>query len=118
MSTVLLFHFFFFFNDTATTEIYTLSLHDALPILRRQLPLAYPMARTSTITTPGGSPVRANRPAESVVVVRRVPIIWTVAPAMGARVSPAMTCPVSAAESPGVDAAWAARSGATPQSPI
>src|SRR5256885_10005150 len=36
------FHFFFFFNDTATTEIYTLSLHDALPIYRgahrRQLP--------------------------------------------------------------------------------
>src|SRR3712207_7989856 len=33
--------FFFFFNDTATTEIYTLSLHDALPISRRlaqQLP--------------------------------------------------------------------------------
>src|SRR5207253_10606360 len=29
---VLLIPFFFFFNDTATTEIYTLSLHDALPI--------------------------------------------------------------------------------------
>src|SRR2546428_7354246 len=29
------FFIFFFFNDTATTEIYTLSLHDALPILRR-----------------------------------------------------------------------------------
>src|SRR5471030_3356306 len=29
---------FFFFNDTATTEIYTLSLHDALPISRRQGP--------------------------------------------------------------------------------
>src|SRR5450830_915188 len=28
------FHFFFFFNDTATTEIYTLSLHDALPICK------------------------------------------------------------------------------------
>src|SRR2546429_3844479 len=28
---------FFFFNDTATTEIYTLSLHDALPILSRVL---------------------------------------------------------------------------------
>src|SRR5256885_10248816 len=28
----LLYVFFFFFNDTATTEIYTLSLHDALPI--------------------------------------------------------------------------------------
>src|SRR5256886_7433018 len=27
-------YFFFFFNDTATTEIYTLSLHDALPILK------------------------------------------------------------------------------------
>src|SRR3712207_7833974 len=26
---------FFFFNDTATTEIYTLSLHDALPIFRQ-----------------------------------------------------------------------------------
>src|SRR2546422_5170594 len=28
--------FFFFFNDTATTEIYTLSLHDALPISPRR----------------------------------------------------------------------------------
>src|SRR2546430_5995212 len=27
-------YFFFFFNDTATTEIYTLSLHDALPIFK------------------------------------------------------------------------------------
>src|SRR5256885_15524880 len=29
---------FFFFNDTATTEIYTLSLHDALPISRQRRP--------------------------------------------------------------------------------
>src|SRR2546426_4088379 len=29
------FFIFFFFNDTATTEIYTLSLHDALPIWER-----------------------------------------------------------------------------------
>src|SRR2546430_6617088 len=29
--------FFFFFNDTATTEIYTLSLHDALPISLRHV---------------------------------------------------------------------------------
>ena len=28
----IIFVLFFFFNDTATTEIYTLSLHDALPI--------------------------------------------------------------------------------------
>src|SRR3982750_2210313 len=33
-------HFlFFFFNDTATTEIYTLSLHDALPISRLRRPV-------------------------------------------------------------------------------
>src|SRR6266480_8140252 len=32
LSVFLVFLFFFFFNDTATTEIYTLSLHDALPI--------------------------------------------------------------------------------------
>src|SRR3989442_9999619 len=41
-------YFFFFFNDTATTEIYTLSLHDALPICcgpRR----GYPAVRRSRI---------------------------------------------------------------------
>src|SRR2546426_2181935 len=32
MSIYVNYSFFFFFNDTATTEIYTLSLHDALPI--------------------------------------------------------------------------------------
>src|SRR3712207_9531782 len=32
---------FFFFNDTATTEIYTLSLHDALPISGRGRPPAH-----------------------------------------------------------------------------
>src|SRR3712207_9419635 len=30
----IIYRYFFFFNDTATTEIYTLSLHDALPILK------------------------------------------------------------------------------------
>ena len=33
--------FFFFFNDTATTEIYTLSLHDALPICWLLVPGKY-----------------------------------------------------------------------------
>src|SRR2546427_6558650 len=43
----------FFFNDTATTEIYTLSLHDALPIFydansrRRTMPLPHPSWRNS-----------------------------------------------------------------------
>ena len=31
---------YFFFNDTATTEIYTLSLHDALPISTQKIILA------------------------------------------------------------------------------
>src|SRR5258708_3322790 len=39
---------FFFFNDTATTEIYTLSLHDALPISNNRGP--NPMENTSTRT--------------------------------------------------------------------
>src|SRR3712207_9487559 len=36
MARALFISFFFFFNDTATTEIYTLSLHDALPICARR----------------------------------------------------------------------------------
>src|SRR5687768_17717526 len=36
--------FFFFFNNTATTEIYTLSLHDALPICRSRAGLRHPVA--------------------------------------------------------------------------
>src|SRR5258708_37547168 len=36
MSTMSILSIFFFFNDTATTEIYTLSLHDALPIYQGQ----------------------------------------------------------------------------------
>src|SRR5215475_16185297 len=36
-------YFFFFFNDTATTEIYTLSLHDALPISVGDFELRYRM---------------------------------------------------------------------------
>src|SRR3712207_8421720 len=44
---------FFFFNDTATTEIYTLSLHDALPILpssghRDDPPFAHPSWATGS----------------------------------------------------------------------
>ena len=39
-------YFSFFFNDTATTEIYTLSLHDALPISPfRQVPARAPYAK-------------------------------------------------------------------------
>src|SRR3712207_8397556 len=37
---------FFFFNDTATTEIYTLSLHDALPISSRSVDFPDPFSPT------------------------------------------------------------------------
>src|SRR5471030_3485168 len=49
--------FFFFFNDTATTEIYTLSLHDALPISHGQ--------PRSVRTTNRGSPPAIGRDRKS-----------------------------------------------------
>src|SRR5215216_7865220 len=55
----MLFHYllvFFFFNDTATTEIYTLSLHDALPISRRARRL-----RRRPPAAPGARRRRAGR---------------------------------------------------------
>src|SRR5438046_8923153 len=47
-----LFFLFFFFNDTATTEIYTLSLHDALPILERRRAQAAEAAAQSRSRAP------------------------------------------------------------------
>src|SRR5690349_23304653 len=56
----LLFHFFFF-NDTATTEIYTLSLHDALPICpASRLPRR---AAARSPRAPPGHPTRMSRRA-------------------------------------------------------
>src|SRR3989441_9310300 len=51
--------FFFFFNDTATTEIYTLSLHDALPIFRRAPRRWSPVSRRGNLAGPGGRSKRA-----------------------------------------------------------
>src|SRR5256885_9169893 len=45
---------FFFFNDSATTEIYPLSLHDALPILKLSVPLT---ARSEAGRALGGDPL-------------------------------------------------------------
>src|SRR3712207_8550653 len=42
-------YFFFFFNDTATTEIYTLSLHDALPICSSSTPWRRSVASRSAL---------------------------------------------------------------------
>src|SRR2546430_8642678 len=55
---------FFFFNDTATTEIYTLSLHDALPILYApELAERFPLLRQ-----PGG---KSRRVALVVITANR-----------------------------------------------
>src|SRR5216684_8947614 len=53
--------YFFFFNDTATTEIYTLSLHDALPIST----LVAILTKTSMSTSPGSQVSFANEPPRS-----------------------------------------------------
>src|SRR3712207_8288424 len=55
--------FFFFFNDTATTEIYTLSLHDALPICipTRASPARIRYSRTMSCADGRSSPVGGRR---------------------------------------------------------
>src|SRR5438445_5157299 len=52
---LLLIYLFFFFNDTATTEIYTLSLHDALPISGGPVPLERPQAGVVEVLHPDRS---------------------------------------------------------------
>src|SRR6516225_11324686 len=54
---------FFFFNDTATTEIYTLSLHDALPICSQRFCTAWRpecLPSTSVAVTPDRKSTRLN----------------------------------------------------------
>src|SRR2546422_5720684 len=78
--------FFFFFNDTATTEIYTLSLHDALPICGGNRPAAgferehgegaavsrarAPSGASSQVLPPRRPPGKARRLAESADLAR------------------------------------------------
>src|SRR2546426_11055173 len=52
---------FFFFNDTATTEIYTLSLHDALPIYA----IGDEVAGASRVSRTEPSPLRTTRKEDS-----------------------------------------------------
>src|SRR2546430_7389706 len=59
--------FFFFFNDTATTEIYTLSLHDALPISHghpHREPGGSPLARAEPDDGDGWRELHRHRDAE------------------------------------------------------
>src|SRR5256885_7124514 len=61
LKSFLFFCFFFFFNDTATTEIYTLSLHDALPISARRLSAANPLVGSLTGAPVSAVPSHPNR---------------------------------------------------------
>src|SRR6266496_6612984 len=54
--------FFFFFNDTATTEIYTLSLHDALPI--SPAATGWPSSAWGSSCFQRGTPTRTPRRSE------------------------------------------------------
>src|SRR2546430_10026113 len=55
----------FFFNDTATTEIYTLSLHDALPILSSPPPVGQGETCPSRQSPPWYSSLASRAPGES-----------------------------------------------------
>src|SRR5947209_11774195 len=62
MSLLFLFiYLFFFFNDPATTEIYTLSLHDALPICRGCRWIRADNSSASFPTAPAWAPWRPRR---------------------------------------------------------
>src|SRR3712207_7630024 len=58
---------FFFFNDTATTEIYTLSLHDALPISQRLGHVLPARVRTGRLEGPRQHPDDGALPADGAV---------------------------------------------------
>src|SRR2546426_5792294 len=55
---------FFFFNDTATTEIYTLSLHDALPISAPKIPFV-PRRGPRPLVVGNGDEISAQAPSRS-----------------------------------------------------
>src|SRR5206468_10913213 len=59
--TSLFFFFFFFFNHPAPTELYTLSLHDALPISLRPAPGRAPSWRSSCCGRPRCNRARRDR---------------------------------------------------------
>src|SRR3712207_7659536 len=63
---------FFFFNDTATTEIYTLSLHDALPILLKVAKPGLTISRTPIKPTSSASQRRGPTVSPSITTDKKV----------------------------------------------
>src|SRR5438105_9987677 len=70
-------YFFFFFNDTATTEIYTLSLHDALPIWgsSSRTIRAWREAWYSTVCSPGSASARRRSEEHTSELQSRVDLV-------------------------------------------
>src|SRR3712207_9387682 len=86
--------FFFFFNDTATTEIYTLSLHDALPICRAGATARRPRpASAAACGRRAARPVRRRRPP--VPARRTANSLGTTLLAVPETVPAAMTHPIA-----------------------
>src|SRR2546430_8702787 len=85
---------FFFFNDTATTEIYTLSLHDALPIFDGILRATNVLVAGSTMVVAGygwcgrGFALRARGAGANVLVTEIDPLKALEAQMDGYRVVP------------------------------
>src|SRR2546422_5984047 len=68
---------YFFFNDTATTEIYTLSLHDSLPILRSGARRVYgsPLCRPPSSSTKGRSIASTATTVDAMLVAMDRPFV-------------------------------------------
>src|SRR5438034_9086043 len=64
-------YFFFFFNDTATTEIYTLSLHDALPIWLETNNLFNNLIQRNQSAAFSSGKVRPNHETNINIIARR-----------------------------------------------
>src|SRR2546429_7751916 len=70
---------FFFFNDTATTEIYTLSLHDALPrpsCRRRNNPVGLEKLREGLFSPVGARPDARSQPKARLRILRGGPFFF------------------------------------------
>src|SRR3712207_9591950 len=95
---------YFFFNDTATTEIYTLSLHDALPIF---YPVGLRLLGKRVVVVGGGQV--AHRRVAGLLEARAVVTVVSpeVTPALEALVAPGSLTWIGRRYEPGdLDGAW------------
>src|SRR6266498_2036216 len=92
------FYSFFFFNDTATTEIYTLSLHDALPISDTTPPVVtVPASIARGPTQYDGTPVDFTVSAYDLVdgAITEIACTWSSGSLFPVGTTTAVTCSVT-----------------------